>query len=95
MRKSYIVKTLTSVDIQKVFKMRGKVIEIFEGVIYRENFQISPFRKIIDKLVAERRKYKEKNNDVMQLFLTSLMSSLYRRIIGKDIEEGIACKSEF
>ena len=54
MRNGYIVDTLTSVDIQEIVKIGGKVIEIYEGVIYRENFKVSPFRKVIDKLFALR-----------------------------------------
>ena len=43
MRKRYIIDTLTSVDIQEIIKIGGKVIEIYECVIYRENFRVSPF----------------------------------------------------
>ena len=32
-RNGYIVDTLTSVDIQKIVKIGGKVLEIYEGVI--------------------------------------------------------------
>ena len=41
----YIIDALTSVDIQEGDKIRGKVIQIYEGIIYRENFKISSFRK--------------------------------------------------
>ena len=34
MRNGYIIDTLTSVDIQGIVKIGGKVIEIYEGVIY-------------------------------------------------------------
>ena len=94
MRNGYNIDTLTSVDIQEIVKIGGKVIEIYEGVIYRENFKKSPFRKVIDKLFALRQKYKEENNDVMQLLVKLLMNSLYGENIRKDIEEKIACKSE-
>ena len=50
MRNGYFVDTLTSVEIQENVKIGGKVIEIYEGSIYREKFKTSPFRKIIDKL---------------------------------------------
>ena len=60
MRNGYIIDTLTSVDIQEIVKKGGKVIEIFEGVIYRENFKVSPFRKVIEKLFALRQEYKDK-----------------------------------
>ena len=66
MRNGYILDTLTSVDIQEIVKIVGKVIENYEGAIYRENFKVSPSRKVIDKLFALRQKYKDKNNDVMQ-----------------------------
>ena len=69
MRNGYIIYTLTSVDIQEIVKIGGKLIEIYEGVIYRENFNISPFRKVIDKLFALRQKYKDEGNDVMQLLV--------------------------
>ena len=54
MRKGYIIDTLTSVDIQEILKIGGKVIETYEGVIYRENFKISAFGKVIEKLFALR-----------------------------------------
>ena len=59
MRNCYIVDTLTSVDIQEINKIGGKVIEIYEGVIYRENFKVSPFRKVLEKLFALRQKHKD------------------------------------
>ena len=54
MRNGYIIDTLTSVDIQEIVKTSGKVFEIYEGFIYRENFKISPFRKVIEKIFALR-----------------------------------------
>ena len=56
MRNGYIIDTFTSVDIQEIVKIGGKVIEIYEGVIYRENFRVSPFQKVIDKLFELRQK---------------------------------------
>ena len=60
MRNRYIIDTLTSVDIQEIVKIGGQVNEIYEGVIYRENFKISSFRKVIENLFALRQKYKDK-----------------------------------
>ena len=51
MRYDYIIDTLTSVDIQKTVKRGGKVIEIYEGVMYREKFKISQFRRVIENLL--------------------------------------------
>ena len=43
MRNGYIIDTVTSVDICENVKTGGRVIEIYEGVIYRVKFKISPF----------------------------------------------------
>ena len=45
MRNGYIIDHLTSVYIQEIVKIGGKVIEIYEGVIYRENFRVIPLEK--------------------------------------------------
>ena len=94
MRNGYIVDTLTSVDIQEIVKIGGKVVEIYEGVIYRENFKVSPFRKVIEKLFALRQKYKDEKNDLMQGLVKLIMNSLYGVQIRKDINESYSCKSE-
>ena len=62
MRNEYNIDHLTSVDIQEIIKVGGKAIEIYEGVIYRENFKTSPFRKVIHELFASRQKYRDENN---------------------------------
>ena len=94
MRNDYIIDNLTSVDIQEIVNIGRKVVEIYEGVLYREKFKVSPFRKVIDKLFPSRQKYKDEGNDVMQLLMKLLMNSLYGENIRKDIEEKFACKSE-
>ena len=59
MRNGYIIDTLTSVDIQEIVKIGRKVVGIYEGVIHRENFKISPFRKVIEKVFDLRQKHKD------------------------------------
>ena len=56
MRKSYNIDTLTPVYIQEFVKMGGKVIRMYEAVIYRENLKVSPFRKLLEKMFILRRK---------------------------------------
>ena len=94
MRNGYILDTLTSVDIQEIVIIGEKVIENYEGVKYRVNFKVSPFRKVIDELFALRQKYKDEGNEVMQLLVKLIKNSLYGEQIRKDIEEKFACKSE-
>ena len=93
-RNGYIIDTLTSVDFQEIIKIGGKVVGIYEGVIYRENFRISPFRKVIEKLFAVRQKYKDEKNDFMQGLVKLIMNSLYGVQIRKDFNESYYCKSE-
>ena len=75
-------------------KNADKVIEIYEGDIYRENYKVSPFRKVIDEIFELRQKYKEENNEVMQLLVKLFMNSLYGELLRKDILESYQCKSE-
>ena len=94
MRNGYIVDTLTSIDFQEIVKIGGKVIETYEGVYYPEEFKVSLFKKVLDKLFELRQKYKDENNHVIQLLVISIMNSLYGEQIRKDIEERFECKSE-
>ena len=94
MRNGYIIDYLTSADIQENVKIGGEVIEIYESVICCENFRVSPFRNVIDKLFALRQRYKDEGNNVMQFLMQLLMNSLYGENIRKDIEEKFASKSE-
>ena len=94
MRNGYIIDTKTSVDIQEIIKIDGGVIEIYEGVIYRENFKISPFRENVEKLIALRQKYKDEKNDLMQGLVKLTMNSLYGVHIRGDNNESFYCKSE-
>ena len=69
MRNGYITDILTAVDTQEIVKIGGKKIDVYEGVIYRENFKVSPFRKVIDKIFALRQKYKDEGSEVMHLLV--------------------------
>ena len=95
MQNGYIIDTLTSVDIQEIVKIGGRVIQIYQGVICRENFKISPFTKVIEKFFALRKKYKDEKNDLMQGLVKLVMNSLYGVQIRKDINETYYCKSEY
>ena len=87
MRNGYIVDTLTSVDICEIAKMGGNVIEIYEGVIYRENFKISTLRKVIEKFFALGQKHKDEKNILMQGLVKLIVNSLYGVQIRTDNNE--------
>ena len=94
MRNGYIIQTLTSGDIQEMVEIGGKVIQFYEGVFYRGNFKVSPFKKVTDEFFALRQKYKKEGNDVMQLLRKLIMNSLYGDFLREDIIESYECKSE-
>ena len=77
MRNGYITQVLTSVDIQEVVKIGGRVFEIYEGDKYRENFNINPVEKVITNVFALRQKYRKENNEVMQLLVKLIMNALF------------------
>ena len=87
MRNGYIIDTLTSVDNQEIVEFGGKVIQVYEGVFYRENFKISPFKKVIEKLLASRQNYKDEGNNLRQRLVEIILNSLYGVQIRKDINE--------
>ena len=94
MRNGYFVDTSTSVDIQEIVEVGGKVVEIYEAVIYREDFKVSPFKKVIDKLFELRQNYNDEHNDVMELLVKLIINNLYGEQIREDIEESYSFKSE-
>ena len=94
MRNGFIIDSLTSVDDKEIVKIGGKVIKIYQGVSYRENFQIMLFRKVIEKLFASRQNYKDEGYDFMQSLVEFFMISLYGVQIRKIIDELYECKSE-
>ena len=60
MRNGSIIDILNSVDRQEFVKIGENVTQIYAGVIYRENFEISPFREVLEKLLALRQKYRRR-----------------------------------
>ena len=86
--------TLTNEDIQETAKVEGKLIQVYEGVIYREIFKLSPFRKLIENLFALRQEYKAVGYDFWQKLFRLIMNSFYGVEIRKDFNEIFNCKSE-
>ena len=100
-RNGYIEDWANSVDIEEIVRTGGQIVRIFEGIIYEENFSVSPFRSFIHKLFNLRLKYKgkayeednvkypaDKNNidEVGDELIKLLMNSLYGKTVQRDIE---------
>ena len=74
-------------DNQEIIKTGGKVIEIYEGVICRKIFKISPFRKVKEEVFALRKKYEDGMNDLMQSLVKLIVNSLFGVQLREDINE--------
>ena len=59
MTKRYIIDKLTLVVIRETVEVGRKFIKLYEGVIYRENFKKTPFRKIKNKFFTLKQKYRD------------------------------------
>ena len=94
MRNDYIIAVVTSVDIQEIVKVEGKVVEICEGVVYRETLKVSPFKNVMEKLFASRQKGKDEGKDSMQSSVKLITNSLYGVQIRKNDNDFNKCKSE-
>ena len=81
-------------DIRKIVTIGGKKVGIYDGVIYREKFEKSPFKKIIEKVFALGKKCTDKGNDLKQRLVKLIMNSIYGVQIRKDINEIYKSKSE-
>ena len=79
-------------DFQESVCFCGKVIQIYEDVIYQENFRISPFQKVIGKLFNLSLKYKKESNDLMHGLVELVMVSFYGENVRKYNDEDFKCK---
>ena len=75
-------------------KLGEESLRFTKVFFYRENFKISPFRKVIEKLFSLRQKYRDEHNDLMQGLVKLIMNSLYGVQIRKDIDQAYKCKSQ-
>ena len=62
-------------------------MEVYESIVYKENFKTSIFGKTIKILLNLRLKYKNEGNGVMQRLVNLLKKSLNGEISRKDIPE--------
>ena len=95
MQNGYVTDTLTSVNVQGFIIIGGKVNEIYEGVLCRGNFKITPFTEILFELFALRQKFRDENNNVMQFLVKVSLNSLYGENTRKVVDESFACNSEY
>ena len=92
MRNGYIFDSLTSVDVQEIFKIGRKTTKLSESVVFGENFKIIFFQMTREKSFNLRTKNKDENNEVMQLLVKVLRNSFIGERLRRDINEEYACK---
>ena len=90
MRNGYITDTLTSVDIKEILQIGGKLIGIYEGVKYKENFKVIPSKRVNGKLFEFiKKKHKDHGDEVMKmlvkLFLVFFVENKYEEILNKNM----------
>jgi DNA polymerase type B, organellar and viral len=85
---------LSSVDMEEIVKIGGKIIRIYEGVIFTSHYEESPFKKFVEHLFELRLKYKKESNDIMQNLVKLMLNSLYGKTIQKDINKEVHIWSE-
>ena len=61
---------------------------------YRENFKLSPFKKVIEKKFALRQKDKHEGNDLEQKLFKLFFNDLYGVRIRRNIDEFFIYKSQ-
>ena len=84
-RNGIINDTLSSVDIIEIIRYGGKVNKIYCGIIYEENYEVSPFEEFIKMLYELRLKYKNEGNKSYDEVVKLIMNSLYGKTIQKDV----------
>ena len=92
--KKDVTQVLTNVDLDETAKLGGKIRNIFEEVIYRENFKNSPSRKVIDFLFYLKLEYEEEVNGLMVELIKLTMICLCGQSIRKAIDEEHFIRSE-
>ena len=84
-RNGQIIDTISSVDIQEIVRFGGKIEKIYSGVVYEENYKVSPFYQYVTNLFELRLKYKSEKNEAASDLVKLLLNSLFGGMIRKDI----------
>ena len=89
-RNGYIRQHLTSIDIEKIVKVGGIIIEFFEGFIC-DNLNYKPFEEFVLDMTAKRNKYKKEKRNILQTQAKKVSIAVYGYSIRSDIEDVYNC----
>ena len=66
MRNGFNIETISSVDIEEIFKVGSKVFRVIENVIYEENSKTSPLRNVFEFLYNLGLEIKHEGKNLLQ-----------------------------
>ena len=52
--------TISSVDIQGIIKAGGRIIKIYEGIVYEKNLQVNPYKQFVTRLFTLRKSIRKR-----------------------------------
>jgi hypothetical protein len=94
LRNGFIEAHLCSVDMEEIVKIGGKIIRLFEGIIFESHYEVSPLKNYVEYLFELRMRYKKEGNKVMETLVKLMLNALYGKCIQKDISKEIHIWSE-
>ena len=84
-RNGEIIDHVTSIDLEEIVRVGGRVLKFFEGFIC-DQLEYSPFYEIINDLNNMRNKYKKDGLEILQKMCKQIMLAIYGACIRKDID---------
>ena len=93
MRNGIIIDTLTSIDIVKIVKCGGIILEIYEG-FFCHNLEYNPYTEFVTDMFEKRDLFKSQGKDLLQNLAKTIGLSVYGGTIRKDINEEYKCVTE-
>lgn len=75
----------TNIELREALKLGYEIQNIYEGVYYTDTF--IPFRSAVEELYKKRLRYKEDNNNIMQLLTKVMMNSALFGKFAQNINE--------
>ena len=93
LRKGLILKIPTSIDTQETLRNGATVIDVYEGVLFEDNFDFSPFQRNCQKIFLPGKQMNEKRIETVEREKTFLLN-FFRDTIRRDIDYKLDFKAE-
>ena len=87
LRNGFITQVLANNDTDEIVEMGGKIGNIYERFVYKENFTVAPFKTVKEHLLDLKLKFEEEGINLMVDIIKLCMISLYGQSVRTDIDE--------